>query len=29
MPIGGGVLQMPLGLNADRYASEMRAVLAV
>ncbi|SDX51950.1 hypothetical protein [Thiocapsa roseopersicina] len=23
IPIGGGVLQLPLGLNADRYASEM------
>lgn len=29
MPIGEGVLQLPLGLNADRYASEMQAVLAV
>ncbi len=29
MPIGGGVLQLPLGVNADRYASEMQAVVAV
>ncbi|WP_296809271.1 PTS transporter subunit EIIC [Thiocapsa sp.] len=28
MPIGGGVLHLLLGLNADQYASEMRAVLA-